>query len=73
MKKSSKEPEFVISEAEVMDKSPLAKSFLTERAEQNQVVDEANNKLLKRIYNVDHNAYLEGGALPAKTKEDKYE
>jgi ribonuclease HI len=34
----------------------------------NSNVDKANNFLLKRFYNIDHNTYLEG-ALPAKTKE----
>jgi hypothetical protein len=31
-------------------------------------VDKANNFLVKRFYNIDHNTYLEG-SLPAKTKE----
>ncbi|OLE14149.1 MAG: alkylhydroperoxidase [Acidobacteria bacterium 13_1_20CM_4_56_7] len=34
----------------------------------NANVDKANNFLVKRFYNIDHNTYLEG-ALPAKTKE----
>ena len=34
----------------------------------NANVDKANNFLVKRFYNIDHNAYLEG-PLPAKTKE----
>ena len=69
MKKSSKEPEFKFSEEHVKSKSPKAKFFLEQRSEQGEIVDAANNKLLKRIYNVDHNVYLEGGALPAVTKE----
>ena len=34
----------------------------------NGKVDKANNFLVKRFYNIDHNTYIEG-ALPAKTKE----
>ena len=69
VKKSSKEPSFVFSEEEVKLKSQLAKAFLETRSTENESVDKADNKLLKRLYNVDHNAYLEGGALSAKTKE----
>lgn len=68
MKHSSTEPTFVFTEIEVKDRSPLAAAFLEERARLNQIVDAADNRLLKRVYNVDHNAYLEG-ALPAKYKE----
>ena len=42
--------------------------FLDTRARLNTNVDKANNFLVKRFYNIDHNTYLEG-ALPAKTKE----
>ena len=38
------------------------------RTRLNQNVDRADNFLLKRLYNLDHNTYLEG-ALPAKYKE----
>jgi AhpD family alkylhydroperoxidase len=69
MKSSPTEPVFIHSEEEVVAKSPLAARFLSERGRLNEIVDGADNKLLKRIYNVDHNAYLEGGALPARTKE----
>ncbi|MFW7377883.1 MAG: carboxymuconolactone decarboxylase family protein [Oligoflexus sp.] len=68
MRPSSREPVFQFSEAEVLERSPLAKEFLERRAKENQAVDRADNKLLKRIYNVDHNTYLEG-ELSAKTKE----
>jgi ribonuclease HI len=68
MQKSQREPVYVHDEAHVAQKSPLAKAFLAERARLNQKVDEADNKLVKRFYNVDHNTYLEG-ELPAKTKE----
>jgi len=68
MKSSASEPNYIFSEAEAKAKSPLAGEFLDERSRLNGIVNEADNKLLKRIYNVDHNAYLEG-ALSAKTKE----
>ncbi len=68
MKQSSTEPEYCFDLSWVEAKSPIAKKFLTERSKLNGLVDAADNKLLKRIYNVDHNAYLEG-ALSAKTKE----
>ncbi len=69
MKRSSREPVFIYSEEQVQSKSALAKEFLERRTAQNSVVDAADNKLLMRIYNVDHNAYLEGQGLSAKIKE----
>lgn len=68
MKMSEKEPTYKFSEADAAARSPLAKAFLTERAALNATVDAADNKLVKRFYNIDHNTYLEG-ALPAVTKE----
>lgn len=68
MKGTAREPNFTYTEAEAAAKSALAAEFLGERSRLNGIVDEADNKLLKRIYNVDTNAYLEG-ALPAKSKE----
>ncbi len=68
MKKAASEPVYVFSEEEVISRSPLAAAFLNERSRLNGVVTEADNSLLKRIYNVDHNAYLEG-ALSARMKE----
>ena len=68
MKSSSKEPIYQYSEQEVANRSPLAKSFLETRARLNKHVDVANNKLLKRFYNIDHNTYLEG-EVPSKYKE----
>jgi len=50
------------------DKSELARRFLDTRNRLNANVDKANNFLVKRFYNIDHNTYLEG-ALSAKTKE----
>lgn len=68
MRKSESEPVYVHDEAHVAARSKLAKTFLEERARLNQKVDAADNKLVKRFYNIDHNTYLEG-ELPAKTKE----
>jgi ribonuclease HI len=63
-----KEPKYLFTEKYVADKSELARRFIETRARLNANVDKANNFLVKRFYNVDHNTYLEG-ALPAKTKE----
>lgn len=68
MRKSESEPKYLHDEAAVATKSPLAKAFLAERSRLNAMVEQADNKLVKRFYNVDHNTYLEG-ELPAKTKE----
>ncbi len=63
-----KEPTYVFSEKQVADKSELARRFLDSRSRLNENVDKADNLLLKRFYNLDHNVYLEG-VLPAKHKE----
>jgi ribonuclease HI len=63
-----KEPLYLFTEKYVADKSELARRFIDTRARLNANVDKANNFLVKRFYNVDHNTYLDG-ALPAKTKE----
>ena len=63
-----KEPLYLFTEKYVADKSELARRFIDTRTRLNANVDKANNFLVKRFYNVDHNTYLEG-ALPAKTKE----
>lgn len=63
-----KEPTYLFTEKYVADKSELARKFLDSRERLNANVDKANNFLVKRFYNMDHNAYLEG-TLPAKTKE----
>jgi AhpD family alkylhydroperoxidase len=68
MQKSEREPEYLHDEAAVARKSPLAKAFIETRARLNQNVDAADNKLLKRFYNIDHNTYLEG-EVPARYKE----
>ena len=67
-KKDRKEPTFLFSEKQVAEKSELARRFLDTRARLNENVDKADNFLVKRFYNLDHNTYVEG-ALPAKYKE----
>lgn len=63
-----KEPTFLFSEKQVSEKSEIARRLIETRARLNTNVEKANNFLVKRFYNIDHNTYLEG-ALPAKTKE----
>jgi ribonuclease HI len=63
-----KEPTYLFPEKHVAEKSEIARRFLETRARLNSSVDKANNFLVKRFYDIDHNTYLEG-ALPAKTKE----
>jgi ribonuclease HI len=61
------EPVFLFTEKQVAEKSEIARRFIEMRARLNVNVDQAN-LLVKRLYNIDHNTYLEG-ALPAKSKE----
>src|SRR5271165_3677243 len=63
-----REPTYVYSEKQVAEKSGIARQFIDHRTRLNQSVDKADNFLVKRFYNLDHNTYLEG-ALPAKYKE----
>ncbi len=63
-----KEPTYTFTEKQVSEKSEIARRFLDTRTRLNGNVEKANNFLVKRFYNIDHNSYLEG-ALPAKTKE----
>ena len=63
-----KEPTYVVSEEHVAEKSAIARRFIESRHRLNQNVEQADNFLIKRFYNLDHNTYLEG-ALPAKYKE----
>jgi ribonuclease HI len=63
-----REPTYVFSEVQAAEKSAIAQRFLDSRTRLNQNVDRADNLLVKRFYNLDHNTYLEG-ALPAKYKE----
>ena len=63
-----KEPTYLFTEKQVSDKSETARKFIDTRARLNVNVDKADNFLLKRFYNIDHNTYLEG-AISAKYKE----
>jgi ribonuclease HI len=63
-----KEPIFLFSESQVAEKSALARHFIQTRNRLNENVDAADNYLVKRFYNLDHNTYLEG-AVSAKYKE----
>jgi ribonuclease HI len=63
-----KQSVYVHSEEQVVEKSALARHFIASRKRLNQNVEQADNFLVKRFYNLDHNTYLEG-ALPAKYKE----
>jgi len=63
-----REPTYIYSDKQVAEKSELARRFLDMRTRLNESVDKADNFLVKRFYNIDHNTYLEG-ALPAKYKE----
>lgn len=68
MSTERKEPEYLFTERQVADKSSIARRFLDTRTDLNEIVTRADNFLVKRFYNVDHNTYLEG-AIPAKYKE----
>jgi ribonuclease HI len=68
MNTERKEPVYLFTEKQVADKSDLARRFLDTRTRLNENVDKADNFLVKRFYNIDHNTYLEG-AIPAKYKE----
>jgi len=68
MKTDRREPDYLLTEEEVAGKSEIARRFLEARTRLNANVDRADNSLVKRFYNLDHNAYLEG-AIPAKYKE----
>lgn len=68
MNSERKEPVYLFTEKQVADKSELARRFLETRSRLNENVEKADNFLVKRFYNIDHNTYLEG-AIPAKYKE----
>ena len=68
MNQERKEPAYTVTEKQVADKSEIARRFLDARTRLNMNVDKADNFLVKRFYNIDHNAYLES-AVPAKYKE----
>jgi len=68
MSSERKEPTYLLTDKQVADKSEIARRFLETRTRLNANVDHADNFLVKRFYNIDHNTYLEG-AIPAKYKE----
>ncbi len=63
-----REPAYIHSEEDAAARSPIARQFIDTRQRLNQNVNAADNHLLKRFYNLDHNTYLEG-VIPAKYKE----
>jgi ribonuclease HI len=68
MNTERKEPTYLYTEEQVAERSATARQFIDTRRRLNSVVDAADNYLVKRFYNIDHNTYLEG-AIPAKYKE----
>lgn len=50
-----KEPTYIFSEQQVAAKSEIARRFLDTRTRLNENVDKADNFLVKRFYNLDHN------------------
>jgi ribonuclease HI len=62
------EPTYLFTEKQAAEKSEIARRFLDTRSRLNTIVTAADNYLVKRFYNIDHNTYLEG-AVPAKYKE----
>src|SRR5512146_360508 len=62
------EPKYLHTEDDAASKSAIAREFVATRQRLNANVDAADNYLVKRVYNIDHNTYLEG-AIPAKYKE----
>jgi len=62
------EPIYLYSEDQVAARSARARESIETRRRLNTIVDAADNLLVKRFYNLDHNTYL-AGAIPAKYKE----
>ncbi len=62
------EPTYLYTEDQVATRSRIARQFIETRRYLNSYVEAADNYLVKRFYNLDHNTYLEG-AIPAKYKE----
>lgn len=63
-----KEPSYLFTEKQIADKSEIARRFIETRSRLSANVEKADNFLVKRFYNIDHNTYLDG-AIPAKYKE----
>jgi len=68
MRSASTEPVFVFTEEDAAKRSKIARQFIDTRRKLNLIVNSADNNLVKRFYNLDHNTYLEG-EVPAKYKE----
>jgi AhpD family alkylhydroperoxidase len=66
---SSREEQMIFSEADVCAKSPLARSFIERREHLNGELLASDNKLIKRFFNLDTNAYLHSEGLPVLVKE----
>ncbi|SDS67967.1 alkylhydroperoxidase AhpD family core domain-containing protein [Formosa sp. Hel1_31_208] len=49
--------------------SDIVSEFNAYRSKMNDAILADNNKIIKRIFNLDTNAFAEGGALDKKTKE----
>lgn len=49
--------------------SDIVSEFNVYRSKMNEAILADNNKIIKRIFNLDTNAFSEGGALDKKTKE----
>ncbi len=49
--------------------SDIVSEFNAYRSRMNEAILDDNNKIIKRIFNLDTNAYAEGGALDKRTKE----
>ncbi len=68
METTRNEPKYLFTENQVAERSEIARHFIETRRKLNANVEAADNFLVKRFYNLDHNNYLEG-AIPAKYKE----
>jgi ribonuclease HI len=68
MNTERKEPTYLYTDDQVAERSATARQFIETRRKLNSIVDAADNYLVKRFYNIDHNTYLEG-VIPAKYKE----
>ena len=55
MNAERKEPTYLFTDRQVADKSEIARRFLETRNRLNENVDKADNFLVKRFYNIDHN------------------
>jgi len=68
MNSDRREPNYLLTEKQVADKSEIARRFYEARTRLNANVDKADNILVKRFSNLDHSTYLES-TIPAKYKE----